>query len=231
MTKRTPLILVLMLCAAFLGFAEVADNFKAGGIEFGANGMFQYAPLYALFSPSLTSSDFTNAMVEIQAAGNIGFFPIDNLALSVQPSFYYIGVATDVQTVLPAVSLCADYYFNLGNSFVLSLGASAGAGFAISLENSSQKKALAFNLMPNVGAWYFLNDRLAVYAKAAAKLGYILGLTDKYGEPEASVNFLDALTLGADVTIGLKYFIPEGRFGSPKQDTMSEIYSVVLGAK
>ena len=88
MAKKLFLVAV-MVAAAGIAFAGPADNFKAGGMEFGGNMMYTYYPESAIFSSNTTKQEKGKYFQALDIEADVGYFPIDNLSLCLLPSVYW----------------------------------------------------------------------------------------------------------------------------------------------
>jgi hypothetical protein len=217
-------IACLSLIAAGTLFAAPADNFAAGGWEFGGNAMYTFHPLYAPFSGKTSSEDRQGYYQILDVEANAGFFPVDRLSLSIAPSVYWSKMHSDDYTYSRTLSLALDagclYYIPLGGSLVLSAGGTLGLGALPGLPGSYEASevpdkslALQFSIEPNAALYFFISDRLAPFAQAGYRMTYGMRVKTESGAeyvPPDGDEFLDHVTAQFRFTLGLKFFLPTG---------------------
>lgn len=232
----------LLASVALTGFADVMDNFKTGGMEFGGDLMINYRPDYAVFNSDDRDAEEGGFDLIIEGSANIGIFLIDNLSLSFIPTLFYLreknnnGDGTfDIRPSLQiGFNMGAAYYVNMGGSFVLSPGLETGITFIPGMdriiddiEDPNDSLDIAYSLKPTFSAYYFMGENLAPYIKIGTNFSYYRDVKNSDGsdyEYVSDYSFMDHVYLNITTTIGFKYFLPVGsRFLSGKSKNIVEI--------
>jgi hypothetical protein len=241
--KKFGLVLVLSVAAAGLALAAPADNFKAGGLEFGGNFMYSYNPEYPVFSSNTTAQQRGGSYQDIDAALDIGFFPVKNLSIGLMPSMFYFrydylnGSLSSYMYQSLQISLDAgvSYYVPMGSKLFLSLVGKLGLGINPGLNYvnagttiTDKSLALVYSFEPDIGLYYFLSDHLAPFIQAGCKFMDYRTITNNDGSSyqyPSSYQFFDGVWIRASVTIGLKYFLPVGGRFNEAQRNVDDVIS------
>jgi hypothetical protein len=231
-------IVCLSLVAAGSLFSAPAENFAAGGWEFGGNAMYAFIPEYASFSGKTTSQDREGYMQFLDVEANAGFYPADRFSLSISPSVYWSKYHDDNHTYSSTLSLALDvgcaYYIPLGGSMVLSAGGKLGFGVLPGLDGADagsddpdKSLSLLFAVEPNANLYFFVSDRLAPFAQAGYRMTYGRKIKDTSGSDHvypSDNEFFDNVTTQFRFTLGLKFFLPSGgRFNDAPGRTLPDL--------
>jgi len=233
--KRTVLAAAaLLLACTWLGFAEPADNFQAGGLEFGGELSVIYQPSYGIFNSEEREQDSGEYYLYVDGTANIGIFLVDRLSVNLMPSvmvykrkYYSDGKERKYTDLALGLAAGCNYYFLPMNSLALSVGLNAGVtvmpgidGIYDDLDNPDDSLALFFNLEPNVACYYFVSEHLAPYLVVAPELNVYRQIKNSAGDKvDPADTFLEDIYLQMRVKLGVKYFLPEGgRFQGKYKD-------------
>jgi hypothetical protein len=227
---------VLLLACTWLGFAEPADNFQAGGLEFGGELSVIYQPDYGIFNADEKDLDSGEYYLYMDGSANIGIFLVDRLSVNLMPSVMMIkrkyyndldGKENKYTNLFLGLAAGCNYYLVPASSLALSVGLNAGVtvmpgidGIDDDLDDPDDSLALFLNLEPNVACYYFVSEHLAPYLVVAPELNVYRQIKnsagDKYDPPDT---FLEDIYLQLRVKLGVKYFLPEGgRFQGKYKD-------------
>lgn len=232
------IIVCLSLVAAGLLFAAPADNFAAGGWEFGGNAMYALQTQYAPFSGKTTSQDREGYMQFLDVEANAGFFPADKLSLNISPSVYWMQSHSDNDNYDNTLSLALDvgctYYIPLGGSLVLSAGGKLGFGVLPGIDGkdsgateTDKSLEMLFALEPNANLYFFVSDHLAPFVQVGYRMTYNRMIKTSSGADysyPSNNEFFDNVYAQFRFTIGLKFFVPTGgRFNDAPGRTLPDI--------
>jgi hypothetical protein len=234
------IIVCLSLVASGLLFAAPADNFVAGGWEFGGNAMYTLIPEYAPFSGKTTSADRESYMQILDVEANAGFFPADKLSLSLSPSVYWFQSHSANDDYSFSLSLYLDvgcaYYIPLGGSMVLAAGGKLGFGVLPGIDGmnsgtteTDKSLQLLFAFEPNANLYFFVSDHFAPFAQAGYRMTYGRKIKDQNGDKvvyPSNDEFFDNVYTQFRFTLGLKFFLPSGggRFSDAPGRTFPDLY-------
>jgi len=237
--KNIICVLALLLAGGIMaGFAAPADNFQAGGMEFGGDVNITYWPSYGIFNSEEREQDGGEYELYVEGNANIGWFAVDRLSLNLVPSvwmrqrrYYNSGKENKYTYLYLGLAAGANYYLLPLKSLALSLGLNARVmvipgidRISDDLQESNDSLAMLFALEPNLACYWFVGEHLAPYLVLAPELNYLRGIRYTSGDKVTyadDYSFLDDVYLQMRFKIGLKYFLPEGgRFqAEPKEYT------------
>ncbi len=191
--KRTvrSVIFLCILLVPFVSYASIGENFLAAGSYLSGSAGIEM-DFGSFEAPELS-------FYEVWVSPSIGFFPVNNLSLSVGASLDLWDYPLDLLytmrwTIIGAV--------NLTRYFVSQPDASAGLVPAVSLGTNIGYNAyygsVWINLFPGMSLYYFISERVAPYVSLSG-IGVGLGLVP-------SVSFYT--WLNPRLTVGVSWFIP-----------------------
>lgn len=232
MRTSTVVVAALVICAA-LGFAEVAENFEAGGLEFGGEFLFEWIPSYAIFDSADRAANEGEYQLFVEGGASVGWFVIDRLSLVAQLSSIYqrgryqLSPKSVDQELSLGLFLGAEYYLPFLRRFAASFGLNAGAYFISDLKDidlgvkeDGSWSGLQWLVEPSVAGYLFLTDRLAPFVRLAPQFSYWRQLRSggvKYEYPDG-YEFIKDVYLDFRTTVGLKYFLPAELRSRSKRD-------------
>ncbi len=217
--KRTVMVVALFCLLAFHGamaFADVAENFKAGGVAFSGGGSLYYDG-YTVFDTSNQWNYFSfSANVDIE------FLTVDKLSIGIMPRISTTQTHTNdfniSGTFSYGLAVGAVYYFVSGsnNPFVPSIGISLGTDVYPGTGYTSagvayQNKSLTITPFVDLPVAFnlFLTQRTAVYLAFTPEIYFQTPLKDALGNSVTdNRTFLDRLGVDVTVGFGIRYFIP-----------------------
>ena len=182
-------VAALLLVLPVLAFGGIGENFAAAGIYLGGSAGLQ-ASLGSIEAMSL--SDF-----RLWLAPTFGFLVVDDLSLSVTPSFDLWGVTAPASTTWQiGVSGSLSKYFVSQPEATTGLVPSLSASLGVNYRSNGQ---MWLSLTPSATLDYFLTSRLAVRTTLS---GCGVGLSMIPGP----LYFYDWLS--PQLSVGMTYFIP-----------------------
>jgi hypothetical protein len=242
MRARIVLAAFLLLTLATLGAAQTPDFLKAGGWEFGGNFMFSHKPDFPIFASDVSEEDKGGYQQTIDAGASAGLFLADRFSLALHPSAFwyksrYLNSSLQesyYQALNIGLGVESTYYLTFGPAFALGLGGELGIGALPGLDgveddaaDPDSSLALNFWLEPKVAAYILTSGNLAPYAVLGCKLVYFRHIKNTDG---SSYDYPDGYSLFDDVgarftvTLGLKYFLPQGgRFAEQQKASFDDL--------
>jgi hypothetical protein len=222
MKTSTMVVAALVVCAA-LGLAEVADNFQAGGLEFGGELLFEWIPSYDIFDAVEREANKGEYQLFAEGGASVGWFLIDRLSLGAELATVYnrgrdYDPARDIEQELSlGLFLGGEYYLPFLRRFAASFGLDFGAYYVIDLKDTiddikqeNSWSGLMWLVEPSAAGYFFLSDRLAPFVRLAPQFYYWRQLRSggtKYDYPDG-YEFIKDVALNFRTTVGLKYFLP-----------------------
>lgn len=209
--------ILFLLAASALG-AQPVERFQKGGWEFGGHLLFDY-----LRSAPISEESDGDGIVEIDVEGAVGFFPVNNLAVTLYPQLMYVkqvmSGGDDVSKNLGiGLKVGGAWYFPLGDQAAVSVGLRGGLMVIPGLDDvdtgapdPDDSLNLTWTLQPLVSAYLFLGERLAPYLQTGPQFLYTRGVKDASGDAvvyPSGYNFLDETYLLWRTEVGIKYFFP-----------------------
>lgn len=246
MNNKLTVFVVLFAVVAVLGFAEPADNFKKGGLEFGGDIMFTYEPNYAVFNADEREQDSGEYKIYLDGSIGIGMFVIDDLSVNVIPYVLYqrrrtfndlSGKKNMSQSINIGLQLGANYYLPFGSALAAGFGLKGGFALIPGLDRISddvkeENKSLDvyWTLEPNAGLYYFITDNLAPYFEMGSRFTYYRDVKNTdgsdYSYPDG-YSIFDDVELKLNFSLGLKVFLPPSqRSAETKEYNIPEINDI-----
>lgn len=217
--KRTCMIVALFCLLALPGmtaFADVAENFKAGGVSFSGGGSLYY-DAYTVF-------DTTNQWNYFSFSANLDveFLTADNFSIGIIPRISTTQTHTNDLNISGTLSfglaVGAVYYFVSGsnNPFVPSIGTVLGMDVYPGVDYTSagvsfHNQGLAITPFVNfpLSVNWFLTQRAALYLAFTPEIYLDTPLKNALGNTVIdSRTFLERLGVDVTVGFGIRYFIP-----------------------
>ena len=231
---------LLLFCAAW-SWTDAADNFQAGGMEFGGELHIDYMPDAYISDKDSRDAEDGDYTLQVDGTATIGFFLIDRFSLQVLPGFFYwrerFGESggDDIDNGL-WISLGAgcDYYllarsslaFSLGLDFLITLvpgidGKSGG------VDDPDDSLAFIFHVEPNFTVYYFLTEHLAPYVSLCPAFFNYMPVKNPDGSDwdyPVDKGFFDYWQLDLEFHAGIKYFLPaRSRFLKGRQKNFIDV--------
>ena len=239
---------ILFAIVAAVGFAEPADNFKKGGLEFGGDIMFTYEPDYAVFNADEREQNKGEYRVYLDGSIGIGMFVIDDLSVNVLPYVLYqrrrtfndlSGKENMSQSINIGLQLGANYYLHFGSSLTAGFGLKGGLTFMPGLDRISddvkeENKSLDvyWTLEPNAGLYYFLTENLAPYFEPGSRYTYSRDVKasdgSDYSYPDG-YSIFDYVELKLYFGLGLKVFLPPSRRSTETKEYDLPDFNDIIG--
>jgi len=222
------LVLLVLLGCIQPAFADIADNFMAGGIAFTGSGSFSDN----IGNPADTSNQYSHLTITVSPV--VTFYLLDFFAFSLSPSFSYASNYTDSNSYQPTLTYGVSVgftwypYFDPAHFFernswmwnpnyplILAFGVSAGPFVNQYLSGKYSNGTpyggsmqLAIHVTPSLGIYYFISERYA--------LDLILNPTVSipirvfYGSSNSPTSFYPTsdLQFTPTVTFGITFFVP-----------------------
>ncbi len=213
---RKVLVIVGLLGALALpAFADIGENFERGGIGFGGAAAFYYDFSYFLDS----TNQYRYWYLDVYP--RITFLLVDNLALQLEPSFYYRIQHNDKANIYRrmffGLSGSVTYYLvpdpramqGLVPAFGLGLGVTIEPGVDDLVGGATQVNNYLYTdatVGPRFALYYFLTDRFSPYVSVQPTLYYTLS-AQVSGAPLGLTAAQRAL-LRLNAYVGFTYHVP-----------------------
>lgn len=217
------IIKVLCIAAGFVliagaVFAGIGENFEKDGTAFWGG-----ATIYHDFE-DIINSDTESRSSYFRLAPGADFYVADNLSVYLSPYVYYTRTKVDADNIYKAMTIGISSGLNyafIGNpdaqtGFVPSIGGELGlyvwsdlddtVGGVTDEDNASQTYAsLAFRFR----TYFFLRERVALYAEILPTIYYYLSMKDDAGNSTTDLYAgNEKFYLDARIYIGFAWFVP-----------------------
>ncbi|HOX12971.1 MAG TPA: hypothetical protein P5117_08570 [Spirochaetia bacterium] len=239
-------MVLALIAVSAAAFAQAPDPLAAGGWEFGGTVKFSHNPDYPIFAGDVTEEEKGEYLQITEASISVGRFLADRFSLALRPSMLLYSRHTLNSSLQESISrdlflglgFEPSWYFPLGSSWILGVGAELGVGIwpglpGVSDDVRESDHSLSFQLWlePKVRAYYRVSELLAPYAEAGFRLGVIRRVRDAFGDPyDPGVPLLDEVRGRFAFTLGLKYFLPQGaRFVETQKTPVNDWYDMSGG--
>jgi len=240
--KKIVLTVAVLFCAAML-WAQPADIFDAGNMEFGGELHLTWAPSAYITDADSREANEGEYNMFLDATGSIGLFVMDKLSLQFMPGLFYWRKSDDngddINNILDlSLGIGCDYYFTGSSPMVFSAGLDTGLtivpgvdGKNNGADNPDDSLALIFSIKPNATAYYFVSERLAPYVSLNTEFYNYNIIKNNDGSSydyDPGKGFMDYWKMQLNVTIGFKYFLPTGfRFLDGKQRSLPDAMRIL----
>ena len=229
--------ILFLLAASALG-AQPVERFQKGGWEFGGHLLFDY-----LRSAPISEESDGDGIVEIDVEGAVGFFPVNNLAVTLYPQLMYVkqvmSGGDDVSKNLGiGLKVGGAWYFPLGDQAAVSVGLRGGLMVIPGLDDvdtgapdPDDSLNLTWTLQPLVSAYLFLGERLAPYLQTGPQFLYTRGVKDASGDAvvyPSGYNFLDEILPAVAHRSGHQVLLPPPGQQDPLRQDVGRLRRVLI---
>lgn len=245
MGKRAFLTSLIIFVALGLGGAQASEALKAGGWEFGAALNLIDSQDYPIFGSNVAASDKDSTFV-IDGAASAGLFIKDNFSIVLKPSVYYMNFVyqntdgtKDTEPMLKlGFAAVPTYYLPLASNLALGMGGSLGVavwpGLAYvdnDMEIPDKSLIVSCELEPELSLVVFLAGNMALTVQGGYTFMYMRAIKTDSGATfsyPSGYSMLDDMTGKVKLSLGFRYFLPEGgRFGQATGTSFSEFLGIM----